>query len=97
MVPYYKDQVGSCHSQGTAEIECQRILAEHFEKEACQKNRDGMCRDADARWLYDRLSASPMRRDIKIGRATHLMHLEENRFALYRETEAFLLEDDREE
>jgi pimeloyl-ACP methyl ester carboxylesterase len=48
---------------------------------------DGMCRDADARWLYDRLSASPMRRDIKIGRATHLMHLEENRFALYRDTE----------
>ena len=58
---------------------------------------DGMCRDADARWLYDGVSASPLRRDIKIGRATHLMHLEENRFALYRETETFLLEDDREE
>lgn len=58
---------------------------------------DGMCRDADARWLFDRLSASPLRRDIKIGRATHLMHLEKNRFALYRETETFLLEDDREE
>src|SRR5690348_14532801 len=41
---------------------------------------DGMCHDADARWLFDRLSASPSRRDIKIGRATHLMHLEENRF-----------------
>ena len=58
---------------------------------------DGMCRDADARWLYDGLSASPLRRDIKIGRATHLMHLEENRFALYRETETLLLQDDREE
>jgi pimeloyl-ACP methyl ester carboxylesterase len=58
---------------------------------------DGMCRDADARWLFDGLSASPSRRDIKIGRATHLMHLEENRSALYREAETFLLEDDREE
>jgi pimeloyl-ACP methyl ester carboxylesterase len=56
---------------------------------------DGMCRDGDAGWLYDGLSESRLRRDIKIGRATHLMHLEENRFALYRETETFLLEDDR--
>ena len=40
---------------------------------------DSMCTDADARWLFDALSASPVRRDIKIGRATHLMHLEENR------------------
>jgi pimeloyl-ACP methyl ester carboxylesterase len=51
---------------------------------------DAMCPDADARWLFDALSAAPVRRDIKIGRATHLMHLEENRFALYRETETFL-------
>jgi pimeloyl-ACP methyl ester carboxylesterase len=51
---------------------------------------DGMCPDADARWLFDALKASPERRDIKIGRATHLMHLEENRFALYRETACFL-------
>jgi len=51
---------------------------------------DGMCPDADARWLFDALSASPMRRDVKIGRATHLMHLEQNRFALYREAETFL-------
>ena len=40
------------------------------------------------RWLLRCPDASPMRRDIKIGRATHLMHLEENRFALYRETES---------
>jgi pimeloyl-ACP methyl ester carboxylesterase len=52
---------------------------------------DAMCTDRDARWLFDALSASPMRRDVKIGRATHLMHLEANRYALYRETEAFLL------
>lgn len=58
---------------------------------------DGMCTDADALWLFGMLSASPLRRDIKIGRATHLMHLEENRFALYREAEAFLVGGDREE
>lgn len=51
---------------------------------------DGMCRDDDAAWLFDALTASPRRRDVKIGRATHLMHLEESRYALYRETEAFL-------
>jgi pimeloyl-ACP methyl ester carboxylesterase len=56
---------------------------------------DGMCADADARWLFDALSASPLRRDIKIARATHLMHLEENRFALYREAECFLAGADR--
>ena len=55
---------------------------------------DAMCTDPDARWLFDALSGSPMRRDVKIGRATHLMHLEEGRYALYRETEAFLLARD---
>jgi len=29
---------------------------------------DGMCTDRDARWLFDALNASPMRRDVKIGR-----------------------------
>jgi pimeloyl-ACP methyl ester carboxylesterase len=51
---------------------------------------DGMCQDADAAWLFDALSNAPLRRDIKIARATHLMHLEENRYALYREAETFL-------
>ena len=55
---------------------------------------DGMCTDADAGWVFDALSAAPVRRDIKLGRATHLMHLETGRFALYRETETFLLADD---
>lgn len=32
---------------------------------------------------------APARRDIKIARAAHLMHLEENRYALYRDTETF--------
>jgi pimeloyl-ACP methyl ester carboxylesterase len=51
---------------------------------------DSLCTDADARWLFDALRAAPVRRDVKIARAGHLMHLEENRYALYRETEAFL-------
>ena len=36
-----------------------------------------------------------MKRDIKIGRATHLMHLEAMRYALYRESIAFLLAGDQ--
>ena len=43
---------------------------------------------------FRRAPSSPLRRDIKIGRGTHLMHLEERRYALYRETEAFLLGGD---
>jgi len=35
-----------------------------------------------------------MRRIVTIGRATHLMHLEESRYALYRETETFLRGED---
>jgi hypothetical protein len=50
---------------------------------------DGMCADEDARWLFDALQGSPLRRDIKIGAATHLMHLEANRYALYREAQTF--------
>ena len=46
-----------------------------------------MCTDADAAWL---LEAIPNARDVKTPRATHLMHLEESRYALYRATEAFL-------
>lgn len=55
---------------------------------------DGMCRDADAAWLFDALSRSPLKRDVKIGRATHLMHLESGRHALYRETQCFLSGED---
>jgi pimeloyl-ACP methyl ester carboxylesterase len=46
--------------------------------------------DADARWLYDALTRAPVRRDVKIGRATHVMHLETGRRELYAETAAFL-------
>ena len=51
---------------------------------------DGVIPDEDARRLFDAFTASPIKRDIKIGRATHLMHLETMRTALYRESIAFL-------
>ena len=50
---------------------------------------DSMCTDDDAAWLLERF-ASPTRRDVKIARATHLMHLEASRHALYRQTQTFL-------
>jgi pimeloyl-ACP methyl ester carboxylesterase len=51
---------------------------------------DSVVTDLDARWLFDALKNAPFKRDVKISRATHLMHLEESRLALYRETQAFL-------
>jgi hypothetical protein len=51
---------------------------------------DSMCNDVDAAWLFAAFTASPIRRDVKISRATHLMHLEASRYALYRETLNFV-------
>jgi len=51
---------------------------------------DSLITDADARWLFDAATKSPIRRDVKISRATHLMHLEESRHQLYREARCFL-------
>jgi pimeloyl-ACP methyl ester carboxylesterase len=51
---------------------------------------DGLTTDADARWLFDALSRSPEKRDVKISRGTHLLHLEAMRGALWRESIAFL-------
>jgi pimeloyl-ACP methyl ester carboxylesterase len=51
---------------------------------------DGLIPDADARWLFDAFSTAPAKRDIKISRATHLMHLETMRHALHHESIAFL-------
>jgi pimeloyl-ACP methyl ester carboxylesterase len=56
---------------------------------------DGLLNDEDARWLFDAFTASPIKRDIKISWATHLMHLEAMRYALYRESIAFLMTDDQ--
>jgi pimeloyl-ACP methyl ester carboxylesterase len=51
---------------------------------------DGLIRDDDARWLFDALTQAPVKCDIKIGRGTHLMHLEAMRPALWRESIGFL-------
>ncbi|MBV9395426.1 MAG: alpha/beta fold hydrolase [Methylobacteriaceae bacterium] len=51
---------------------------------------DSLLPDEDARWLFDAFSSSPEKRDVKISRATHLMHLERMRHALHRESIAFL-------
>jgi pimeloyl-ACP methyl ester carboxylesterase len=56
---------------------------------------DGVIPDEDACWLFDALTAAPIKRDVKISRATHLMHLEAMRYALYRESIDFLLGGDR--
>jgi pimeloyl-ACP methyl ester carboxylesterase len=55
---------------------------------------DGLIPDEDARWLFDAFAASPDKRDVKISRGTHLMHLEAMRHALYRESIAFLAAED---
>ena len=55
---------------------------------------DSLMTDSDARWLFDAFINSPVKRDVKIGRGTHLMHLESMRLALWRESAAFLLADD---
>jgi pimeloyl-ACP methyl ester carboxylesterase len=51
---------------------------------------DGLIPDADAAWLFRSLRQSPVKRDVKLSRGTHLMHLEASRFALWQESIAFL-------
>ena len=51
---------------------------------------DGLILDDDARWLFDAFSHAPVKRDIKISRGTHLMHLETMRLALWHESINFL-------
>jgi pimeloyl-ACP methyl ester carboxylesterase len=51
---------------------------------------DGLVGDDDARWLFDAFMHASVKRDIKIGRGTHLMHLEAMRLALWRESIGFL-------
>lgn len=55
---------------------------------------DSLCTDADAYWLWTALTNAPEKRDVKISRGTHLMHLEKSRYALYRESITFLSEND---
>jgi Lysophospholipase len=55
---------------------------------------DGLMLDDDAKWLFDAFTQAPEKRDIKIGRGTHLMHLEAMRSALWQESINFLLGGD---
>jgi pimeloyl-ACP methyl ester carboxylesterase len=55
---------------------------------------DGLMQDDDARRLFDAFAQSPAKRDIKIGRGTHLMHLEKMRLALWQESISFLRSND---
>jgi pimeloyl-ACP methyl ester carboxylesterase len=55
---------------------------------------DGVIPDVDARWLFDAFTHAPVKRDIKISRGTHLMHLETMRPALWRESAHFLRGED---
>lgn len=52
---------------------------------------DSLCTDADAATLLAALG-SPCKADCRIEDATHLMHLEQQRGALYRQVNTFLLE-----
>ena len=51
---------------------------------------DSLCQDADVAWLFSALTSSPEKKDTKIRKATHLMHLEAGRAELYRASSAFL-------
>lgn len=51
---------------------------------------DSLCTDTDVRWLRSAFHRGVPLRDVKIPKATHLMHLEAGRFRLYRATREFL-------
>ena len=50
---------------------------------------DTICNDADAAWLLARI-AHPVRRDAKLEKGTHRMHLERSREGLFRTVREFL-------
>ena len=51
---------------------------------------DSVTTNEDAHRLYQAMRMSPLKRDVVISRGTHVMHLEESRFQLYREAQTFL-------
>lgn len=53
---------------------------------------DDVTQDADARRLFDALANARDRRDVKIARGNHWMHLQPSRHALWAETRLFLSE-----
>jgi pimeloyl-ACP methyl ester carboxylesterase len=54
---------------------------------------DPITTDADAQRLFDALTSAPVKRDVKISRATHVMQFEEARGQLYAEVALFLSAD----
>jgi pimeloyl-ACP methyl ester carboxylesterase len=56
---------------------------------------DTWSNESDVQRLFHSLKGSAIRRLVTISRATHVMHLEEGRYALYRESINFLVEGDR--
>lgn len=52
---------------------------------------DPVSPDLDVAWGMKSLSSTTWKQDVKIPRATHLMHLEQGRFELYKATREFLL------
>ncbi len=51
---------------------------------------DSVCDDRDAQWFERAFTGARSRRDVKLARGTHLMHLEESRGALWRASREFL-------
>lgn len=51
---------------------------------------DVVTRNEDADWLFRHLTSAPLKRDVLISKATHVMHLENSRFQLYEEVATFL-------
>jgi len=51
---------------------------------------DTLTKNEDAHWLNENLRNAPLKRDVVISRGTHVMHLEENRYQLYKEAQTFL-------
>jgi pimeloyl-ACP methyl ester carboxylesterase len=56
---------------------------------------DSLCTDRDAAWLFEALTNASLKRDVKLSRGGHLMHLEEGRAALHRVARDFLQGGDR--
>jgi pimeloyl-ACP methyl ester carboxylesterase len=52
---------------------------------------DSLSSDDDASWLLAAAKASPLKRDVKVGKGTHLMLFEESRHDLHRATNEFLI------
>jgi pimeloyl-ACP methyl ester carboxylesterase len=51
---------------------------------------DSLTNDHDAAWLFNALTCTRSTRDVKISKATHLMHLEKSRHELHAVTRDFL-------